>query len=174
LLHYRNCSARDNAAEKEEKTVMNLLLRAGATALLGAMVCLAGAAGAAPVGTTSHDSAVQQVDYRGGPKGEWLPDWGPGAYAYAGAGYDYNYAPGYYRYGYGPSYYSYGYDPGYYSYTYEPGYYSYGYDPGYYSYGFSGYGYPQRDTAYCMSHFRSYDPASGTYLGFDGLRHSCP
>ena len=29
-------------------------------------------------------------------------------------------------------------------------------------------------TAYCMRRFRSYDPVSGTYLGFDGLRHPCP
>lgn len=28
--------------------------------------------------------------------------------------------------------------------------------------------------AYCMRRFRSYDPASGTYLGYDGLRHPCP
>jgi hypothetical protein len=28
--------------------------------------------------------------------------------------------------------------------------------------------------AYCMQRFRSYDPASQTYLGFDGLRHPCP
>jgi hypothetical protein len=28
--------------------------------------------------------------------------------------------------------------------------------------------------AYCMQRFRSYDPRSGTYLGFDGLRHPCP
>jgi hypothetical protein len=28
--------------------------------------------------------------------------------------------------------------------------------------------------AYCASRFRSYDPASGTYLGYDGLRHPCP
>jgi hypothetical protein len=27
---------------------------------------------------------------------------------------------------------------------------------------------------YCMQTYRSYDPASGTYLGFDGLRHPCP
>jgi hypothetical protein len=27
--------------------------------------------------------------------------------------------------------------------------------------------------AYCEAHFRSYDPASGTYLGYDGLRHPC-
>ncbi len=28
--------------------------------------------------------------------------------------------------------------------------------------------------AYCEQTFRSYDPASGTYLGYDGLRHPCP
>jgi hypothetical protein len=28
--------------------------------------------------------------------------------------------------------------------------------------------------AYCMSRFKSYDPRSGTYLGYDGLRHPCP
>ena len=28
--------------------------------------------------------------------------------------------------------------------------------------------------AYCESRFRSYSPATGTYLGYDGLRHHCP
>jgi len=28
--------------------------------------------------------------------------------------------------------------------------------------------------AYCTQRFRSYDPASSTYLGYDGLRHVCP
>ena len=28
--------------------------------------------------------------------------------------------------------------------------------------------------AYCLQRFKSYDPASGTYLGYDGLRHPCP
>src|SRR4051812_3435575 len=28
--------------------------------------------------------------------------------------------------------------------------------------------------AYCQSRYRSYDPASGTYLGYDGMRHPCP
>lgn len=27
---------------------------------------------------------------------------------------------------------------------------------------------------YCMNRFKSYDPASGTYLGYDGMRHPCP
>jgi hypothetical protein len=28
--------------------------------------------------------------------------------------------------------------------------------------------------AYCSQRFKSYDPASGTYLGYDGQRHPCP
>ncbi|MGJ4912942.1 BA14K family protein [Bradyrhizobium sp. HKCCYLRH2060] len=28
--------------------------------------------------------------------------------------------------------------------------------------------------AYCSQRFRSYDPSSGTYLGYDGQRHPCP
>jgi hypothetical protein len=28
--------------------------------------------------------------------------------------------------------------------------------------------------AACQVRFQSYDPATGTYLGFDGIRHSCP
>jgi hypothetical protein len=27
--------------------------------------------------------------------------------------------------------------------------------------------------AYCRSRYKSYDPGSGTYLGYDGLRHPC-
>ena len=33
---------------------------------------------------------------------------------------------------------------------------------------------PDDSVAYCMQRYRSYDPASGTYLGYDGLRHPCP
>lgn len=29
------------------------------------------------------------------------------------------------------------------------------------------------DASYCAQRYRSYDPATGTYLGFDGLRHPC-
>jgi hypothetical protein len=48
-----------------------------------------------------------------------------------------------------------------------------------YPYYGSGYdSYPQDgsvdSSAYCASRFKSYDPASGTYLGYDGLRHPCP
>ena len=28
--------------------------------------------------------------------------------------------------------------------------------------------------AYCMQTYRSYDPRSGTYAGYDGMRHPCP
>jgi hypothetical protein len=28
--------------------------------------------------------------------------------------------------------------------------------------------------AYCAQRYRSYDPASGTFLGYDGVRHPCP
>ena len=52
---------------------------------------------------------------------------------------------------------------------YGPG--PYAYEPSPYVYG-PGYG--GNAVAYCMQRFRSYDPGSGTYLGFDGLRHPCP
>jgi hypothetical protein len=72
---------------------------------------------------------------------------------------DYAYAPGY-RYGYGNYYGDYAYSPGYRD----------GYGPSY-TYESSSEG---DDVAYCRQRFRSYDPASGTYLGYDGRRHPCP
>jgi hypothetical protein len=30
------------------------------------------------------------------------------------------------------------------------------------------------EVSYCMQQFRSYDPRSGTYMGYDGMRHACP
>jgi hypothetical protein len=48
----------------------------------------------------------------------------------------------------------------------------YAYDPGYYV---DDGAYVDDDAvAYCMSRFRSYNPATGTYTGFDGLQHPCP
>ena len=87
---------------------------------------------------------------------------------------DYAYAPGY-RYGYGNSYGDYAYSPGY-RYSYGNSYGDYAYSPGYrsgpsYTYESSGGG---DDVAYCKQRFRSYDPASGTYMGYDGQRHPCP
>ena len=34
--------------------------------------------------------------------------------------------------------------------------------------------YDGRSVEWCMHHYRSYDPRSGTYLGYDGYRHPCP
>ena len=114
-----------------------------------------------------------------------------GTPGYSNYGYSGYYgAPGYTNYGYSgyygtPADTNYGYS-GYYG---TPGYTNYGYSgyygtPGYTNYGYSGYyatpgysGYASfggRDDAYCASRYRSYDPASGTYLGYDGVRHSCP
>jgi hypothetical protein len=61
----------------------------------------------------------------------------------------------------------------------RPWYGYYGYGPGYYYEDDYAYvpapGYVDSDAvAYCQQRFRSYDPASGTYLGYDGLRHPCP
>lgn len=69
-----------------------------------------------------------------------------GANPYYGPGY--GYAPGY-GYGYGPRYYS------------EPVVVAPGYGGG-------------DAEAYCMRRYRSYDPASGTYLNNDGNRYPCP
>jgi len=32
----------------------------------------------------------------------------------------------------------------------------------------------RNENVYGCQHFRTYDPASGTYMGYDGRRHSCP
>ena len=50
-------------------------------------------------------------------------------------------------------------------------------DPGYYDEGVvAAQPAPAGDdsVAYCMQRYKSYDPASGTYLGYDGQRHPCP
>jgi hypothetical protein len=75
----------------------------------------------------------------------------------------------------------YGYDDGYNAYGSGQGY--GGYEPEYVeapTYGYApapayrqGYVAAGRDVGYCQQRYRSYDPASGTYLGYDGLRHPC-
>jgi BA14K-like protein len=40
---------------------------------------------------------------------------------------------------------------------------AYAYEPGY-----------GPSVAWCERHYRSYDPRTGTYLGYDGYRHPCP
>jgi BA14K-like protein len=85
--------------------------------------------------------------------------------------------------------YGYGYDPSYYgdNYAYDSGYYgdSYAYDTGVtFDTGLPLVTFDQPapvvgpvavvgDASYCAQRYRSYDPASGTYLGYDGLRHPC-
>jgi hypothetical protein len=100
-------------------------------------------------------------------------------------GYGYGYDRGYNAYGYDNGYNAYGYNQGHNAYGYEQSY-GGGYEPEYvevprYGYGqsYGGRGYRQstiaagNDPAYCQQRYRSYDPASGTYLGYDGLRHPC-
>ncbi len=75
--------------------------------------------------------------------------------------------------------YGYGYDPNYYGdqYAYDPGYDSYAYDTGpvvAFDQPVPVEGPVVADPSYCAQRYRSYDPASGTYLGYDGLRHPCP
>jgi BA14K-like protein len=88
---------------------------------------------------------------------------GPGRYGHYGyrhPGYRYGYRHGAYRYGY------YG-GLGWGAFASEwPDYYDYGY----------AYEAPAYDgsVAYCIQRFRSYDPVSRTYRGYDGYPHSCP
>jgi hypothetical protein len=65
--------------------------------------------------------------------------------------------------------------------------YGYGYGPYYDYYPDTDYGYgygyaappvvaapvPGNSVGYCEQRYRSYDPSSGTYLGYDGQRHPC-
>jgi hypothetical protein len=64
-----------------------------------------------------------------------------------------------------PYYYG-GYYGGYYPAPYYPAYSA----PGYYGGGPAEGG----DVDYCMQRYHSYDPRTGTFLGFDGARHPCP
>lgn len=49
-------------------------------------------------------------------------------------------------------------------------------DRDYYNYaGGPGMAAPDANTvAWCQARFRSFDPATGTFMGFDGMRHPCP
>lgn len=58
------------------------------------------------------------------------------------------------------------------------GYYDDGYDGGYAYYGGNDYAYDYEPSAggyaRCEATFRSFDPSSGTYVGYDGVRRMCP
>ena len=57
---------------------------------------------------------------------------------------------------------------------YDPYYYDpYYYDPGYY-YGDAPVAVSPDAVSYCMQRFRTYDPATGTYIGRGGVRRHCP
>jgi hypothetical protein len=102
---------------------------------------------------------VEEVQWRGG--------WGWGAPVAAGvlAGALVGGALAAPHYGYGPYY------PGYYPGP-PPAYYGYPPQaPGYATPASASAGGP---VAYCEQRYRSYDPQTGTYLGFDGQRHPCP
>ncbi len=67
---------------------------------------------------------------------------------------------------YGGPYYGY-YHPYYYApYYYRPYYYGYSYYPHYRYYG--------DDVASCAARFRTYNPATHLYFGYDGRWHHCP
>jgi hypothetical protein len=98
----------------------------------------------APAAPIAAPSALQGAT---APLTEWVQGWGWGPDPYYGY-----YAPGYVYGGWG-------WNPG--GAAPAPGY-AAGYQAG------------AADVARCMERFRSYDPASRTYLGRDRRRHPCP
>ncbi|MGZ5876330.1 MAG: BA14K family protein [Bradyrhizobium sp.] len=157
---------------------MNLSSKAIALALMvAASPWPVAPAGALPVSSTAvlrHAAAapVETVQYRRG----WH---GGGRGVGVGAGFVAGAIIGGAIAGSGP----YGYGPGPYGYSgyAAPGYVQPGYvDQGYVDQGDLDDGYAAvvpgggGGAAYCAQRYRSYDPASGSFLGFDGLRHPCP
>jgi hypothetical protein len=137
----------------------NRLATIAATALLAVSIApLANSASAMPIAPldvkTVAPSGIETVQWRhwhGGWHGGGF-GWGLGAGLIGGAIIAGALTSPYYGY-YGPGpYYSYGYYPG----------------PAYVVPGQGG------AVAYCMQRYRSYDPRSGTFLGYDGYRHPCP
>jgi hypothetical protein len=130
---------------------------------------LVGPAAAAPLSSplalqNAAAPSVETVQYRRG----WGGGYRGGGFGGAGLGLAAGAIIGGAILGAGQPYGYYG-NPGY---AYAPGYaYGPGYDQGYVAVSpYAG----GSDVAYCEQRFRSYDPASGTYLGLDGRRHSCP
>ncbi len=141
--------------------------------LAAALLCSAGialtatAASAMPANLalkSATPGAVETVRWGGGWRGgHWHGGgfgWGLGGFA-AGAiigsaiASPYYYG-GYYPYGYGP-------------------YSAYDYPPPAPYYGGPAYGGPGGgDVSYCAQRYKSYDPGTGTFLGYDGQRHPCP
>jgi BA14K-like protein len=131
------------------------LLSLSAAALIAASFAVSNVASAAPVVDAlalknAAQSDVQMVWGRGF-------GWGVGAGLLGGAIIGGALAAPYYGYGYYPPAYGYGYYP-------AP---AYGYPA-------PAYGGGGDSVAYCARKYRSYDPSTGTFLGTDGARHSCP
>ena len=127
---------------------------------------------AAPTATRNNGPAVQLVrdrrgggHWRGGHRGHWRGGhWGGGYYGHRG--FDYGFGLGAFGLATGLLL---GSQLGYYG----GGYYGNGYyGGGYYGNGYYGGGYDDYDLA-CARRYRSYDPHSKTFLGYDGYRHPC-
>jgi len=161
--------------------MMSTAGKLAATIVLATSVCsFANVASAAPMtGALALKNAapvnVETVQY-----GRW--GWGVGAGFVAGAiiggaiANSYYYGPGPYYAAPGPYYYAPPPPPA--AYYGAPAY-------GAPAYGAPAYGAPAGPAyggapvagdavAYCQQRYRSYDPASGTFLGYDGQRHPCP
>jgi hypothetical protein len=108
----------------------------------------------------ARSGATNRSDWQGRRHGGFGRGFGVGVAAGALIG-----SPPYY---YGGAYPYRAYDDGYgydnYAYA-VGGYEAYGAAPAYVGEG---------DDAYCAQRYRSYDPRSGTFLGYDGARHPCP
>jgi hypothetical protein len=153
---------------------MNMPAKLFAVALLAAGACsLAVPAGAAPITAplslqNAAMSSVETVQWR-----RW--GWGGGLAAglIVGGAIAASQYPYYGGYGYAPYGYGYGYAP---APVYGPPPVAYGPGPGYVAGAAPGYvaGPAGGAVAYCSQRYRSYDPASGTFLGYDGVRHPCP
>ncbi len=147
---------------------MNTTWKFGAAALMiAAAPCFATPAAAAPLSSplalrAAAAPQVETVQFRRGWRGGYRRGgFGIGAGFVAGAiigGAIASRPYGYYGYPYG--YYAYG-----------P---AYAYGPGYYEDDYVAVAPGGDAVAYCQQRFRSYDPRSGTYLGYDGRRHPCP
>lgn len=119
---------------------------------------LAGAAALALTACTALASAGPASAAPWGWHHGWRGGWGPAALA-AGviggavaAATSPLWAPGYYDYAWSPAYPVYDYVPA------APAVVVGGGSPG---------------VAWCEAHFRSYNPATGMYLGYDGVHHRC-
>ena len=140
------------------------------TKLAAALLCSAGIALTAPAVSampanpalkSAAPAAVETVrwGWRGGGWGWGLGGFAAGAIIGSAIASPYYYG-GYYPYrGYYPAY---GYPPPAYGYYGGP------------AYGGGGPAYGGGDAGSCAQRYRSYDPASGTFLGYDGQRHPCP